>query len=301
MAYTWGLRMPKKKKQDKIDRDEIEQEYGLAYALFKAFPELDNLLQRAVNKNWDANRFQVELRQTDWFKKHSDVWRQNIALKYADPASYKERLMNSRTAVQNLAGAYGIDLTNKALGRFSERALLFGWSEDQIRDNIAKFVRPDNKGHYDGQLSAIENQLRTTAVRNGVRLDRQQMKRWMRNIVRGNASQEQFQTHIRDVAAKTFGAYGDQIRSGMDLIDVASPYVQSMSDILEINPAQIDMFDKTIRRAMSNRDDKGNDVPLSLTDFEDRLRADKRWQYTDNAKEQMTAYAVELGQMFGVL
>ncbi len=289
--------MPKK---DKIDRDEIEQEYGLAYALFKAFPELEKLLKKAVNQNWDANKFQVELRQTEWFKKHSDVWRQNIALKYSDPSTYKERLGNSRTALENLAGAYGAKLSKKAMNRLAERALLLGWDENQIRDNIAKFVTPSQGGHFGGQLSAVETQLRNTALRNGVRLPKAQMQRWMRNIVRGNSSQEQYETFIRSEAAKTFGAYADQINGGMDLADVASPYISSMAEILELNPGGIDLYDRTIRKALSNKNDKGEFVPLSISEFEDSLRQDKRWAHTQQANEQARGYVDALSRMWGL-
>lgn len=288
-------------KKDKINRDEIEQEYGLSFALFKSNDELYGLLKKAVGQSWTAQKFQVELRQTDWFSKHSDIWRQNTALKFSDPKTYQERLNNSLTSVENLASAFGAELSNKATKRLAERALLFGYSEDQIRDVLANHVRPGQNGHYEGQLSAIETQLREVALRNGVRVPRPQMKNWMQQIVRGNASQEQYQTHIRDIAAKTFGAYADQIRGGMDLADVASPYIQSMSDILELNPASLDLYDKTIRRALSHKNEKGENVPMGISDFEDSLRADKRWQYTDGAHDQMTEYAIQLGKMFGVL
>lgn len=291
--------MPENK--DKINRDEIEQEYGLSYALFKAYPELMKLLKKAVAENYTAGRFQIELRQTDWFKNHSDIWRQNIALKYSDPATYKERLQNSITSVNNLARAFDADLSQKALRRLSERALLLGWSEDQIRDVLAGHVRPGQDGHYEGQLSAIEAQLRNTALRNGVRVNREQMRGWMRQIVRGNASQDQYQTHIRDLAAQTFAAYGDQIRGGMDVIEVASPYMQTMADLLELNPGSIDLYDQKIRKALSFKNDKGENVPMSISDFEDEVRRDKRWQYTQGAKDQMTEYAINLGKMFGVL
>lgn len=289
--------MPKK---DKIDRDEIEQEYGLAYALFKAFPELEKLLKKAVNQGWDANKFQVELRQTDWFKKHNDVWRQNIALKYSDPSTYKERLGNSMTALENLAGAYGARLSKKAERRLAERALLFGWDEDQIRDQLARFVRPSQGGHYGGQLSAVETQLRNTALRNGVRIGQDQMQRWMRNIVRGNSSQEQFETFIRSEAAKTFTAYADQINGGMDLADVASPYIQSMSDILELNGSGIDLYDRTIRKALSHKNDKGEPSPMSISEFEDTLRQDKRWAHTQQANDQARGYVDALSKMWGL-
>lgn len=310
---------PKNKKRDKIDRDEIEQEYGLAYALFKAFPELNRLLEKAVAQNWDPGKFQVELRQTDWFKNHSDVWRQNIALKYSDPGSYAERLANSQTTLDNLAGAFDADLSNKARRRLAERALLLGWDEAQLRDVLASHVRPGKDGHYEGELSTIETQLRNTALRNGVRLNREQLRGWMRAIVRGDSSQEQYQRVIRSMAARQFDHFADQINGGVDLADIAQPYIQTMADVLELNPGGIDLYDHTIRRALSGfrpdnppkkggKDGKGGkddrkpgSSPMTMSEFEDYLRADKRWQFTDQAREQATEYAIRLGESFGVL
>jgi hypothetical protein len=286
--------------KDKINQDEIEQEYGLSYALFQAFPELKELLGKATAGTWSPTRFQVELRQTDWFKKHSDIWRQNTALKYSDPTTYNERLNNSLTMVQNLAGAYGAGLSADATKRLAERALLLGMSEDQIRDKIANFVIPSADHTYGGQLAPIEDQLRGTALRNGVRIGDDQLQSWMRNIVRGNSSQEQYQTFIRNQAAASFPAYGEQIKGGMDLADVAAPYVQSMADILEMNPAGIDLYDRTLRRALSNTDDKGQHIPMSISAFEDSLRQDPRWAKTKQANEQARGYAQSIAKMWGL-
>lgn len=289
------------KKQDGINRDQIEEEYGLSYALFKAFPELDKLLHQAVNGNWTAQKFQVELRQTNWFRKHSDVWRENTALKYADPAAYRERLSNSVTTVRNLMGAYGITLSGEASKRLGERALLFGMSEDQIKDQLSKYVKPSAAGHYGGQLAGIEQNLRETALRNGVRIGKDQLQRWMQSITRGDSGMEQYETFLRDMAAKTFTLYGDQIKGGMDLADVASPYVQSMAEILELNPGSLDLYDPTIRKALSGqRNDKGELQFTSVTDFEDSLRKDSRWQFTKNAKNQANGYVASLKKMWGM-
>lgn len=291
----------KNKKQDKIDPVEIEQEYGLSYAMFKAFPGLMNLLHQAVANHWSPAKFQVEFRNTDFYKKHSATWRQMTALKYTDPTSYQQRLDDSLSAVRDLAGQYGVDLTHHGMHRLAERALLLGWDAGQIRDVLANHVVPTGHGHYEGQLAPIEESLRNTALRNGVQLEKEQLQHWMRAIVRGNASQDQYQNHIREIAAQTYSAYGEQIKGGVDLADIAAPYIQTMASTLELNPASIDLYDKTIRRALSHKNDKGEPVPLSISDFEDHLRADRRWQYTDQAKTQMTDYAVKLGQLFGVL
>lgn len=287
--------------KDKIDRDKIEEEYGLSYALFKAFPELNALLQKAVKGSWTPTKFQVELRQTNWFKKHSDTWRQNIALKYSDPASYKERLDKSWTAFMNIARGIGVTVSGPASKRLAERALLFGWDEGQVRDLLSKYVKPSKTGHYGGELSAIEKDLRNTALQNGVRFNDKQLKGWMQAMVRGDASQEQFQTYLRDLAAQTFKLYGDQIKGGMNLADVATPYIQAMAQTLELNPGSIDLFDPTIRSALQGRqNDKGETVVTGIADFETELRRSRRWNFTDQAKDQARGYTREISRMWGL-
>jgi len=287
--------------QDKIDRDQIEEDYGLSYALFKAFPELEELLKKAIADNLTPTEFQVELRQTKWFEKHSDVWREVTALFHSDPATYEERFQESLTAVTNLAGAVGAQITNQGLERLAKRALLFGFDEAQIRDVLAKHVRPSGAGYYTGELSTIEDQLRSTAIQNGISLNEDQMRRWMQSIVRGDASQDQFVTAIRRMAADAFPLYGEQVKAGVDLMDVASPFIQSMSELLEINPADIKLTDPTIRRALAGRvDSSGKYVPTTISDFEDALRNDDRWLYTKNARRTAEGFAASIGKMWGL-
>lgn len=287
--------------QDKIDQDQIEEDYGLSWALFQAFPELQDLLKRATGGNWTPQKFQVELRQTKWFKKHSDVWRENTALSYSDPATFEERLNNTRTAIVNLMGSVSATLSEQGIERLAKRALLFGMSDDEIRDVLANHVRPSETGSYEGEMASIEEDLRSTALRNGVTIQNDQLQRWMQSIVRGEASRDQFVTNIRELAAKQFTLYGEQIRGGMDLADVASPYMQSMADILELNPNSLTLTDPTIRRALSgsNPDGKGP-VPMSISEFEDTLRKDSRFMFTKTAKRQAEGFAARLAQMWGL-
>lgn len=287
--------------RDRLDPQEIEREYGFGYQFFKSDPELWQLLREAIAEGYDAAQFQAHLRDTKWFKQHSDAWRQNMALKFTDPATYKERLQNARDQIENLAGQWGANLTNKEVSRYAERALLLGWSPEQILDHIARDVRPGKDGGYDGQLSGVQQQLESVAFRNGVKVPKGQLNGWMKAIVRGEAEVSEYEDYIRRLSAQSFSAFGKEIKAGVDLAEIASPYMQSMADILELNPNEINLFDRTIRKALAFRNEKGEAVPMSLTDFEDSLRADNRWQYTEQAKEQMTGYAVSLGKMFGVL
>lgn len=288
-------------KQDKIDRDQIEEDYGLSYALFKAFPELNDLLKEAIAGNWTAAKFQVELRQTKWFAKHSDIWRENTALSFSDPATFTERLENVKTGIINMMGSVGATLSDAGVEKLAKRALLFGMSDDQIRDVLANHIKPSDAGHYTGDLASIEQDLRNTAMLNGVTLRDDQFQKWMKAIVSGSASTDQYVTNIREMAAKQFSLYGQEIRGGMDLADIASPYIQSMSQILELNPMSINLNDPTIRRALGGtRDASGKVLPTSITDFEDTLRKDSRYLYTKTATRQAEGFAARLAQMWGL-
>lgn len=294
-----GVKTPAK---DTIDQDQIEEDYGLSYALFKAFPELDDLLKMAVAESWTPSKFQVELRQTKWFKKHSDVWREYTALQYSDPATFDERLNNSITKVQDLAMSVSAKLSDKALNRLAKRAVLFGLSDDELRNILSRHVKPTPGGQYGGELASVEQDLRSTAIKNGIRLTDEQVKGWMRQIVRGNASQDQYMTSIRKMAAAAFPLYGEQIQGGMDLADVASPYMQSMAEVLELNPAALTLEDPTIRTALGGTRDSGGKLnPLSIGEFEDRLRQDKRWGYTKKANESALGFASAIARSWGLV
>jgi hypothetical protein len=286
----------------KKQQNKIEQSYGLSYALFQAFPELNGLLGKAVKQNWTPGKFQVELRNTDWFKQHSDVWRKNTALKYSDPTSYNERLNQSLANFNNLAASVGVHLSPGAGRQLAEQAMLFGWDEGQVRDVLSGYVEPSATGDYGGDLATSEHNLNSLAYQNGIKLTPQQMQGWMRAIASGDGSEEEFGQSIRDIAAKTFSLYGDQIKGGANLYDVASPYIQAMASTLEVNPNSLDLFDPTIRSALTGqRNDKtGQYEPMSVTDFETALRKDKRWQYTSTARDQARGYVNALSQAWGL-
>lgn len=286
-------------------QDMIEEQYGLAYALFQAFPELNKLLGKAIKGDggaWTAQKFQVELRQTNWFKQHGDTWRKMTALKYADPSTYKQRLDQSYAQLDNIAASVGVHLGEAGSRQLAEQALLFGWDEGQLRDVLSGYVKPSDSGDYGGDLAGVENNLDSLAFQNGIKLAPEQLQGWMQAVARGDSSEEELQQHIRNIAAATFSLYGDQIKNGMNLSDIASPYTQAMASTLELNPGQLDLFDPTIRAALTGvRDDKtGEYKPMSVTDFETALRKDKRWQYTATARDQARGYVNALSQAWGL-
>lgn len=100
---------------------------------------------------------------------------------------------------------------------------------------------------------------------------------------------------------REYKAFASQIASGQTIQDIASPYMERMADLLEMNPAEVDVFNNKIQAALKQTDKDGKPAAMDLGSFADFVRQDKRWQYTDNAREQVNGLTAELLQQFGLL
>src|SRR5690606_27651965 len=69
----------------------------------------------------------------------------------------------------------------------------------------------------------------------------------------------------------------EDIDAGLTVREIADPYISTMAQTLELAPTSINVFDKTIRRALTKQGGVED-----LSDFEERLRRDSRWDSTDN-------------------
>jgi hypothetical protein len=86
----------------------------------------------------------------------------------------------------------------------------------------------------------------------------------------------------------------DLLAQGYNLAQVFQPYRQTMATVLEIGDAdQIDLNDPLLRSAIT---DKGD---MNLYDFKKALRQDNRWQYTEQAKSDVSTAALNVLRDFG--
>ena len=109
------------------------------------------------------------------------------------------------------------------------------------------------------------------------------------------------QQRVRDMAMRQYKAFADDIAAGATVKEIADPYVQRMADLLEMNPHDISIQSSMIQKALRQRTPKGKPAAMDLSDFEDMVRNDSRWQYTDNARAQVSDYAMAIGRSFGVI
>ena len=278
----------------------IADDYGYALAFLKSDKELYKVFTKAVDGGWDSTRFVAAVRNTKWYKTHSETYRKNAQLKAADPETFRNQRNAARAAALQIAKGMGVVISTNLLNRFADEAFMAGYSEDQLRESIAGRFKQGLSGK--GISGEVENAIRQTAYRNGVNVSDKFIQDWAKRVSLGWGTVEDAQQQIRENYAKTLApGFAKELAAGQDLYDLASPYMQTMSKTLELNPADIDLFDPTIRKALASSSDKdGQPGSVPLWQFERDLKKDKRWLSTNGARDQVDAAVRNLSQQFGM-
>jgi hypothetical protein len=83
------------------------------------------------------------------------------------------------------------------------------------------------------------------------------------------------------------------LADGTDLETIYAPYKQTMASLLEIPSTNIDLNDSILRSAI------GPDKEMPIYEFRKALKKDPRWQFTNNAKKEVSDKVLRVLQDFG--
>lgn len=302
--------------------------YGGIDEIFATNEELKNLLTRAIGDvatakdDMDEDQFVNLLQNTTWYKSNAGPIRQRgfdkrqydslvKKIKTDDP-QYKEKI-----AELNRTSSYGRGLQD-VIELLRENATRLGRqiSEDDLRiaaQGIYDYANEDDavkirnavlgmgsfgtgKGPVTGAAGQNLTTLRAIARANGLNLDtmfKDSIDTWLDRIAKGE-SIETFKSIIRNTAkAGLPDRVAGLLDQGVDLDTIYSPYKRLMSAVLEISPESIDLNDPALRAGI------GPDKEMSLYDYQRMLRKDPRWQYTNNAREDVSNSALTVLRNFG--
>lgn len=307
LAGAPGVAGGKKKKKPKADeeretREEMAASYGWALTVLKSNGELWRLFLRAVDKKFSVARFTAELRNTRWFKRHSATWREDYVLKKSDGAEWKRRRDQMIAKMADQATEMGVTVPRKNLEKMAALAMAFQWDDATVRNNIARYLAQAKGGQgYGGEAGRAEEELRQYALDMGVTLSDASVKKWLQAIIAKSGTVEQYKGWIRNQAMQSFAALAAYIKQGQTVRQLAEPYMQSMGEILELNPASLTLRDPTIRSALSAAGKDGKGGMMSLTDFENMLRQDPRWLKTKNARTTLIDIGNGVLKDFGLI
>lgn len=290
----------------KLDAATLAQTYGLSSALINSSKELKSLFKKAVAGGWDAARFQASLKNTKWWKNQSGTLRKYIITKYTNPATWKQNRVNAYAKLKATAVQVGFDVTDhRAKGLLNKAVynqLALGWSDARVKDWLGSFVGTHN-GVMWGEAGDAWDKLHALAYTNGMSYSWQWYRDRSREIVSGKSTAETAEAKIRSAAAARYSAFRDQILAGQNAIDLAAPYIKSVSQLLELPETDVDLFNRHVQKAMTTRttSSKEGGSQMPLWQFENDVRNDPLWRKTNNARESMFTVAHQVARDFGLV
>lgn len=274
----------------KLSSAELAEQYGFVSSFLNSNKELKKLFQDAVAGGWSADKFQAKLRNTKWWKTHSKDEREWLLQLKADPATAKQEMSQAKVKIKQLANQMGMIMTKdiqKYLDKAAYNMVALGWNESQLRYYLGQYV--SFKGEtLQGEGGEAINEMREYAYSMGVQLNDTWYTDRARNILRGVATIQDYKSEIMNKAKASFPQWTKQIEAGQSVADIASPYMQSMAQILELPQGSVNLFDSTIKKAL-NYTNPGTlqKEAKPLWQFENELRSDPRWKKTKNAQDSL--------------
>ena len=314
---------PAAKKALTIDEiiDAVANEYGSIDTIFKTDPGLQALLRKAIGKDGVPNtdddltvdQFTNELENTDWFKTNASSVRQRGFYKrqFDDlvkkggkledlyrTTEYGRGLKFTQQVIADEIKKVGATLTPEEIDLISRDIYDLGYENQKaiVSQRIRAKIAYKPGGIVGGEAGENLADLRKTAKANGLDLEKNfgsSIQGWLQNLAQGE-SIETFKQIIRSTAKLGLPEkVSSLLDQGVDLDTIYNPYKRLMASVLEINPETITLDDQVLRSAI------GPEKEMSLYDYQKMLRKDNRWQFTNQAKEEVSDTALRVLRDFG--
>jgi hypothetical protein len=314
---------PAAKKALTIDEiiDAVANEYGSIDTIFKTDPGLQALLRKAIGKDGVPNtdddltvdQFTNELENTDWFKTNASSVRQRGFYKrqFDDlvkkggkledlyrTTEYGRGLKFTQQVIADEIKKVGATLTPEEIDLISRDIYDLGYENQKaiVSQRIRAKIAYKPGGIVGGEAGENLADLRKTAKANGLDLEKNfgsSIQGWLQNLAQGE-SVETFKQIIRSTAKLGLPEkVSSLLDQGVDLDTIYNPYKRLMASVLEINPETITLDDQVLRSAI------GPEKEMSLYDYQKMLRKDNRWQFTNQAKEEVSDTALRVLRDFG--
>lgn len=306
---------------DTLNSTDLAKQNGISKDFITSHPEILGIFQQAINEDWvnsgsvGFGKFSNAIQASAWGQENDAAAQKYLMQKQKGGAVWETSVRDAQTAVQKAAVKLGATLDANQLAFFADQYQFNGWDAAEKAGQLEKALSgqlswTDKTGkkhdfvtdfldYKAGGPQAIMTQLRGAAESNGIKYDDSWYTGTARSIAGGFSTIEDHMADIREHAATSWPVYADKIRAGVDVKALASPYMQKMADLLEINPQGISLNDSWIKKAMGGVDAKGTPTAMGLWDFEKQLRTDPRWQHTKNANDEVSSMAHSIIQMFG--
>lgn len=116
-------------------------------------------------------------------------------------------------------------------------------------------------------------------------------------IESGKMTFDEAQEMFKQAALAKYSYLKPQFDAGLTLRQIADPAISAISSILEKDANAVTVNDPMVQKYLYGTDGRG---VMPMYKYESMLRQDPSWQFTKNAREQMSGLASFIGRKFGI-
>jgi hypothetical protein len=262
-----------------------------AYAWLVDIPEIDALLQQAVNEDWAPDLFGAKLKATEWWRTRTDKARQWADLEATDPGTAVQRVNSAKAQVHSLAAELGQTMDDDTAGGIAWRFGREGWNEQQLRQAVTATVKPAG-------VPAVN--VRALADRYMLSLSDGQINDFTQRLFTGELDQNALTGLMQTLATSQWPQLADQIAKGITPGDYFDQYKNQIAEMIGVNPLDIDLRrDPTWSRIVSTPDAKGGIRPMTLNEATQYIRSTSQFADSSRGQAEAAQFRVQLEQMFG--
>ena len=301
-----------------------QTDYNLPDIIFSNVKSLGKILQEYVDGKIDIDLFKQKVENDTWYRQNSGEIKARYLQKfnYEDlvksgnakgTTDYEQKIAQITNSLITKARQLGSALDEGQAKLMAEDLYIFNQENDDavVTRRLVSGIRPI-AGMIAGKITedysglALQNYqgLQAIAKKNGFKLEDilppgldgkpATAEETLKRLALGEIDPTRLEQDVRKLAAVGQPQFvRDLLGQGIDLDQIYSPYRRTMARILELDEGQIDLTDPTLRMGIN---DKGD---VNLYDYSKALRQDSRWQYTGNAREEVSDAALTVLRNFG--
>lgn len=310
--------MPLQVRTDPPKPEDVRASYGFVALIAEKIPEIGQLMERAVREQWTPDRFSLALANTNWWKTTPDASRQWLVRNIADPASAEADIQTGTAQLLQELGTLGLGYFQGQPGKQTDQdrlrelyitARVRGVLDDDVarRQFLVNEVlnqQPRDQEWYEsrgGRYGEIVNNMLKLAVDYGYNSPNvnREIVDWANIIMRGGGAEDTtgWQRKLQNFARTKYAAFADRIDAGETVMDIAQPYLQSYANVLELNQQDIALSDQLVQKALQGT----GQAALPVWQFEQELRKDERYGYTNGARKEAASAIQTIGRAFGMV
>jgi hypothetical protein len=247
------------------------------------YPDLFNLLNKAVAEKYTPELFAAQVVATDFYKELSTS--------------------KQLKTIQSLVGTLGFEDTNFL--KFVSDSINMGYEGDILKQKVySEVFKKDESGNYVNPtaLARTQKSAEYISTQNIAKafFNRNPADSDIEKVLTGQMLSSDYERQQREFAKTRYGHLSNLLDQGMTLESIASAYQTTASRLLERNINDIDMSTGAFEQAVSFGEE-GKKRLMTNSEWEKLLRSDPQygWERTSSAKDEARALSANIAQAFG--